>query len=237
MEEYLVLHIAPVEGFTQIGDEDDRKFQSFALVDTHDAHDVFIFADDFSRCQVEAVFFHLVHELQIAEQAAEAGILILLGPVVQGLQVGLAHLTARHGPDEIDIGRIIVQALQELCYTMAAAVRAPRIKGLHELQQVFLLIVPFGQGCRIGRQVLPQRPVPRQADIGQGRFIQSDQGRPQDRRHGQVLFRIIDTAQERQHDLDFDGGKITAVLFSIGRNAPFLQGLDEDVGLAGHGAQ
>ena len=215
VKEYLVLRVAAVKGLAHIGDEDDGEFQAFALMDTHDAHDVFLFTDDFSRRQVQAVFFHLIHELQVAEEAAEAGFFVLPGPVVQGFQIGLAHIAARHGPDEVDIGRIIIQALQEFCHAVAAAVRAPRIKGGHELLQVLFFIYAVGQRSNKGRQVLPQRPVTGQADTGQSRLIQADQRRPQDSRHGQVLFGIIDTAQEGQHDLDFDGGKITATLFGI----------------------
>ena len=135
-------------------------------MNTHDAHDVFLFADDFSRCQIQAVFFHLIHELQVTEQTAKPSFFVLPCPIVQGFQVGLVHIATGHSPDEIDIGRIIVQALQEFRYTVTTTVRTPQIKVVHELLQVFFLIHSIRQRSGKGRQVLPQRPVTGQADAG-----------------------------------------------------------------------
>ena len=57
------MKIHAVEFFPHIGDDDDGKLEAFALMNAHDADDVFFFTDYLGRCQVEAVFHHLIDEL------------------------------------------------------------------------------------------------------------------------------------------------------------------------------
>ena len=230
------MHVLTVEGLAHIGGDDDGKFQPLALVDAHDAHDVFPLAQHLGRSQVQPVFLHLVDEAQVAEYPAEARSLILPRPVVQGLQIGLPDGAAGHAADVVVVACITIQFLQRFRHAVPAAVRPPGLQLGAEAQQSFLFLSLF-QGCGVCRQVPPQGLLAGQAQLSQRRLVHRRDGRAQDRRHGQILFGIVDAAQKRQDGLYLYGRKIAAVLFRIGRNAISLEDAEQHVRLPGHGSQ
>ena len=166
MEENRFLQILAVEFFSHVGDDDDGEFEPLALMNAHDTDDVFFFTDDLSRRQIESVFHHLIDELQIAEKTAESGIFVLLCPVIEGLQVGLTKVTAGHGADEVDVGRIGIKPLNKFSNALATTVGAPFFKMADKIIDICFQRIRLVKGVGKGRQILPQRLVAHKAQFG-----------------------------------------------------------------------
>ncbi len=106
-------HIHLIELFGQPADKADRKFQSLALVDRHDAHDVRILIEDIGLPEVHLL---LLYGLQIPDkmkQPIKARVLERTSLLQQQFDIRDPLVASRHGAHTGVVGRVRDQLLQQ----------------------------------------------------------------------------------------------------------------------------
>ena len=78
-----------VELFSHAGDKDHRKFQTLALVDTHNLHCIFIFGKNVRLPEIHLVFLQILYIPDKVKETPIAGTLIIPGLLKKHQQVGL----------------------------------------------------------------------------------------------------------------------------------------------------
>ena len=99
-----VLHI---EAFSHPADKDNRKFQSLALMNTHDPHRIRLLPADAHLAEVNLIPAQFLDIADKVKQSAVARRLEFDRFLHQHIEIRLALLSARHGCGEMSVSRLL----------------------------------------------------------------------------------------------------------------------------------
>ncbi len=132
MQQECIGQLAAVERLGTAGDEHDREFQTLALMNRHNPHDIFLFPKRAGRSQVPSALLHPVHKPQKPEQAAKARRFVLLGTVVQRPQIRLTLFPAGQPSDEVEITGFPINIPDQIGKRPLQRLQPPRLQRLVE---------------------------------------------------------------------------------------------------------
>ena len=99
--------ILTVKGFIHIENKDILEFQSLTLMDGHELDGIF-WCCKRDTGQIVFIFDHLVNHGNEARQTLKAGLLVIIGPKRQGIEIGLALGPIWKGADIVIVIAILI---------------------------------------------------------------------------------------------------------------------------------
>ena len=233
--DHVRLFVPGVETRGQAGHEDHGEFQPLAFMDGHDLHRVRAFPGRQGRFDVAVQTAVVIHAAEEAEQTGGALLLILMGPGVQQVQIGLPAFAALHGSYQPHQIRIVIHLQQQLIHAAFRSQPSPGVKLSEESAY------PSGAGqVAVGGQMqgLPQLDLFIQKTyLHQLVAAEPEYGRAQDGGQGDVLPRIIDQPQQIQGQLYLGAFGKGGAAAGHGRDAGFRQCRGDDLFPVPAGAQ
>ena len=108
------VYILPVELLSHSCQKNNREFQSFALMDTHDPHGVIFLSHCGRLAEIGIIFLEIFNISDKMEQPLVAGLLIFRRFLHQHIQVRPPGLSCRHRRDIIIIAGFLIQPVNQL---------------------------------------------------------------------------------------------------------------------------
>ena len=113
MQRYHLTGICEIKVLSHTCHDHHREFQTFTVMDTHDAHHIRVFSAGLSFAKVHFIFFQTVNITDKMKQSAVACFFIFRRFLDQHQQIGSSLLPCRHGCDLIQISGFFIQAGQK----------------------------------------------------------------------------------------------------------------------------
>ena len=214
MQHHAASGILLVKISSQTAHKDHREFQSLALVDTHNAHDVLILPDHVRLAKIDIVFLEFIDVAHKMKQSLVARILIGDRLLHQHAQIRPASGSCRHRRRIISVAAFLQHDLDQLVNRGVRHKRPQPLIQLPELPQFFLItfrqrfftLRKFPAACEhtlTERHAAVVRPKPSQLLVR----------KPGDRRlkhcrKRNILSRIVENPKHRQHCLYLHRRKI-----------------------------
>ena len=116
--------ILTVKSLVHIENKDILEFQPLTLMDGHELDGIFWSRKRYAS-QIVFIFDHLVDHGNEARQALKAGLLIIIGPKRQGIEIGLALGPIWKGADIVIVIAILIDFPQQIIERMGLGSSSP----------------------------------------------------------------------------------------------------------------
>ena len=234
-----------VKLFSHAGDKHNRKFQAFALVDTHDLHSILILGKDVGLSEIHLILLQVFYISDKIKQSSVTGALIISGLLKQHEQICLLLLSGCACPDIVKKSCPIINLPQKLMHRRVGNLTPDAPVQLQEsmrfsahLSVIRIFRIPETFRCqqRLIHPCLLHFPA---HTFDTGQLPHGKSSRQIAKRAGKrnVLQRIVQNTQVVQHSHDLRRGKIPRLCGDTGRNPLCIQNTLKGLRPAGQGPE
>ena len=133
VENHRILAVLFIESPAKPTDKYDRELQPLTLVDTHDAHDIFMLTGHICLTVIYLVLLQLLHIPDKGKQTLVAHTLEPGCMLQQHLYIGQPPLTCRQHTHQIQIIALAQNLIQQIMYTQMSRQFPVAIDPFHEI--------------------------------------------------------------------------------------------------------
>ena len=140
---YLLWVSLRLKTLRQIHQEDDRELQAFAGVDGHDPDGIFVVAEGSRLSQILVALLDFLDETDELEQPFVVRFLVLLGPLIEGVQVGRPLFAGNHSPYVVEEVGVVVDGPDQRDEAAPSGRVSPFEQAAHEQRQFAVRVLDF----------------------------------------------------------------------------------------------